>query len=150
VDHVCNIQQKYTEEPETKEQGREEGRYSLVDVVRRRGRTFSYIYDFGDYWEHEITLEDSRYHGYELKAEVECLEGEGACPPEDVGGVSGFQEFCEVMSDPGHERCEEYRTWYGGEFRRDHLDLRVVNYELIKYLRWSRDRQRPWWAGYDY
>jgi len=45
---------------------------------------------------------------------VQCLEGEGTCPPEDVGGVGGFQEFCEVMSDPGHERYAEYRTWYGG------------------------------------
>lgn len=142
--------QKYTEDHEMKEYGREDSRYRLVDLIKRKGRNFTYIYDFGDYWEHEITLEDSRYVDSELKAEVQCLEGEGACPPEDVGSVSGFYEFCQAMADPGHEEHEECRTWYGGEFRREHFDVFEVNYELMKYLRWSRDRELPWGPWHDY
>ena len=142
--------QKYTENPEMKEDGREDGRYRLVDLIKRKGRSFTYIYDFGDYWEHEITIEDNCYVDNELESEVQCLEGEGACPPEDVGGTGGFYEFCLAMADPGHERHEEYRTWYDGEFRREHFDVFEVNYELMKYLRWSRDRERPWGPWHDY
>ncbi len=141
---------RYTEYPEYKDDGLECDRYRLGNLIKQKDRTFRYLYDFGDSWEHEITLEESRYVDNELKAEVQCLEGEGACPPEDVGSVSGFYEFCQAMADPGHEEHEECRTWYGEEFRREHFDVFEVNYELMKYLRWSRDRELPWGPWHDY
>ena len=80
---------RYTEYPESKEDGLVCGRYRLDDLIKQKGRTFSYQYDFGDDWGHELTLEDSRYFNPELHSEVACLDGVGACPPEDVGGVPG-------------------------------------------------------------
>ena len=65
---------------------------------------FDYEYDFGDGWEHEILFEGC------LQAEKGtryplCVEGERACPPEDVGGIYGYQEYLEAMADPKHERA---------------------------------------------
>lgn len=51
-----------------------------------------YIYDFGDYWDHEITLESVKR---EVTAIPECIDGSGACPPENSGGVAGYMQEIE-------------------------------------------------------
>ena len=76
---------RYTEYPESKEDGLVCGRYRLGDLIKQKGRIFRYLYDFGDNWEHEIVLEESRYFNLELRTELACIEGERACPSEDVG-----------------------------------------------------------------
>ena len=127
----------------------DEAGYRLQDLVRRKGRRFSYIYDFGDYWEHELTLEHSRFEPRGIHYPVWCLEGEGASPPEDVGGPEGFSEFSRVMADPRHPDHEQFRVWYGerqqpgGGFDRAKVDILRINDRLVDYQRWTRDRQLP-------
>ena len=135
---------RYTEYPESKEDGLECGQYRLVDLIRQKGRTFRYLYDFGDRWEHEIIVEDSRYFNPETIDPVECLDGARACPLEDVGGVPGYYEFCKALKDPDHEEHESYMQWCDGEYDSEKFTTDEVNWELMKYLRWSRDRFRPW------
>ena len=135
---------RYTEYPESKEDGLVCGRYRLEDLIKQKGRTFSYRYDFGDSWEHELVLEDSRYVNPELRTELACLEGERACPPEDVGGVHGYFEFYNALKDPSHEEHESSVEWSGGDFDSVRFDFESVNRELMKYLRWSRDRYQNW------
>jgi hypothetical protein len=135
---------RYTEYPESKEDGLVCGRYRLGDLIKQKGRTFRYLYDFGDSWEHELVLEESRYFNPELRTELACLECERACPPEDVGGIPGYFEFCNALKDPSHEEHESYMEWSGGDFDSERFDLELVNWELMKYLRWSRDRVQNW------
>ncbi len=136
---------RYTEYPESKEDGLTEGKYRLLDLIRRKGRTFSYLYDFGDEWEHEILIEDSRYFDPQLDVAVTCLEGARACPPEDVGGIYRYQEFCEALRDPVHPENDSWLTWCDGKWEPERFDLDTVNDELLKYLRWSRNRHIYWW-----
>src|SRR4051812_38405322 len=80
-----------------------------------------YEYDFGDSWRHEILFEGC------LRAEPGrrfplCVEGERACPPEDVGGVSGSPDFLDAVQDPAHEQHEDMREWIGGEFEPEAFD----------------------------
>jgi hypothetical protein len=84
---------QYTEYPESKEDGLACGRYRLGDLIKQKGRTFRYLYDFGDVWEHELVLDESRYFNPELNSELACLDGRRGCPPEDAGGVPGYIEF---------------------------------------------------------
>jgi hypothetical protein len=76
------------------------------------------------------------------------MDGQRACPPEDVGGIFGYQEFCEAIKNPGHDRHKELTDWYGHvdffakPFDIDRFDKDQVNAELNKYLRWSRERIR--------
>ena len=135
---------RYTEYPESKEDGLECGRYRLGDLIKQKGRTFNYLYDFGDSWEHEVILEDSRYFNPELQSALECLDGARACPPEDVGSIPGYYEFCKALKDPYHEEYESYMQWCGGEYDSEKFNTDEVNWELMKYLRWSRDRFRSW------
>lgn len=132
----------YTEYPESKEDGLECGKYRLGDLIKQKSRTFSYIYDFGDNWQHELILEENRYFNPELRTELACLEGERSCPPEDVGGIPGYLRFCKALKNPNHEEHERYMEWSGGSFDREQFDSDSVNWALMKYLRWSRDRDQ--------
>jgi hypothetical protein len=78
----------------------------LLENVRKR-TSFKYVYDFGDDWQHTITLEDRppREPGkfYPL-----CLDGARACPPEDIGGVHGLDEILEAFK---YADGEEDKQW---------------------------------------
>jgi len=143
--HEFTIGKKsYTEFPESKEEGLECGKYRLGDLIKQKGRTFRYLYDFGDGWDHQVSLVNSRYFNPEQQVELICLEGERACPPEDVGGVPGYDEFCKALKDPNHEEHESYMEWSGGNYDNERFETDVINWELMKYLRWSRDRYQSW------
>ncbi|EKD34987.1 MAG: hypothetical protein ACD_75C02098G0001 [uncultured bacterium] len=141
---------RYTEDPESKDDGDTDGLFRLVDLVKQKGRTIRYLYDFGDGWEHEITIDDSRYFHPQLQAPVICLDGARACPPEDIGGPRGYFDFCQAVLDPAHEDHKQLTEWYAGfpwyngAFNREAYDVEKVNYELMKYLRWTRDRYVSW------
>jgi hypothetical protein len=96
---------------------RDSTRTKLSDLVPESGKRFrfGYEYDFGDSWEHEVLFEGivraERGKRYPL-----CLAGARACPPEDVGGVWGYEEFVEAIANRNHERHRELREWIGGRF----------------------------------
>ena len=135
---------RYTEDHDSKEDGLESGRFRLRDLIKQQDSTFSYLYDFSDYWMHEIVLEESPYFYPEQSPEVVCLEGRRACPPEDVGGLSGYFEFCYSLRVPHHKEHESNKQWSGGDFDSERFDSGIINSELIKYLYWTRDRYQTW------
>jgi len=76
---------------------------------------FVYEYDFGDSWEHEVLFE-GRLQAEPGRRYPHCLEGERACPPEDVGGVWGYADFLAAIADPENEQHDEMREWIGRKF----------------------------------
>jgi hypothetical protein len=74
--------------------------------------SFEYHYDFGDSWVHEVQFEGSPLPQPGV-AYPQCLEGDRACPPEDVGGIGGYGEYLEAIADPSHERHREMLDWRG-------------------------------------
>ncbi len=92
-------------------------------VVPRSGVRFpfSYEYDFGDRWKHGVLFEGCLESEQGVRY-PRCLEGERACPPEDVGGDSGYKEFLVAIADPAHEEHEEWKQWAGGNFDPEHFD----------------------------
>ena len=83
--------------------------------------SFVYLYDFGDSWEHEILYEgaDPAESGSRYPL---CLEGARACPPEDVGGIWGYEEFLKAMADPDHDEHESFLEWCGGTWDAEKFD----------------------------
>ncbi len=82
---------------------------------RRPPKAFTYEYDFGDGWLHQLEFEGVIAVPSGKKPPC-CLEGERNCPPEDVGGVWGYEEFLAAIRDPKHEEHEHYLEWSGGDF----------------------------------
>lgn len=108
---------------------RDESETRLSEVLGGEGTRFRYVYDFGDDWQHQILVEKILPPDPELFSPV-CIAGRRACPPEDVGGVPGFQRFLQAMADPAHPEHDEYLTWFGGEFDPEEFDRQVVNEAL--------------------
>ncbi len=84
-------------------------------VLREDGDTMLYNYDFGDGWEHLITREAELPPDLQLRRPT-CIAGENACPPEDVGGPSGYMEYLEAVLDPGHPEHAAMIKWRGPGF----------------------------------
>jgi hypothetical protein len=101
----------------------------ILSSLVEPGTGFSYEYDFGDSWNHEIVVESVESVPQALKVAV-CLDGQRACPPEDCGGVHGFARFLEAIADPDHDEHLDYLNWVGGSFDPATLDLAAVNAAL--------------------
>ena len=113
----------------------------VSEIVPKTGRRFAfkYEYDFGDGWEHEILFEGcpplEKGKKYPL-----CVEGERACPPEDDGGVGGYQEFLAAISDPKHEEHVSFLEWCGGSFLPDQFNPTQSTRRMAKGLPdWRKD-----------
>ena len=69
---------------------------NVLTFIQHMGlEKFVYVYDFGDSWVHDITVEQID-HDADLDHPV-CLAGKGACPPEDCGGPWGYEELKKEM-----------------------------------------------------
>jgi hypothetical protein len=100
----------------------------MADVIGPRSR-FDYEYDFGDSWHHEVVVEAMTRIDLVLKFGV-CLDGQRACPPEDVGGVHMFAAVLAAVRDPEHAESPEYLEWLPPDFDPDLFDLAAVNAAL--------------------
>jgi len=107
----------------------------LSDLVLkgRKKLRFTYEYDFGDSWEHELVVEAAVPADRKVKGPA-CLGGERACPPEDVGGVWGYAEFLDTIRDPDHDRHGELVEWSGGRFDPDEFDPAVATRRMRRGL----------------
>ncbi|MBX3567842.1 MAG: plasmid pRiA4b ORF-3 family protein [Rhizobiaceae bacterium] len=92
----------------------DEEEYRVEDVLAK-GRSFTYTYDFADDWQHDIIVED-----VELVEEADagdlsprCVDGEGACPPEDCGGPAGYADLLGVLADPNHPEHDDAVDFVG-------------------------------------
>jgi hypothetical protein len=108
---------------------KDERRVRLSDVVAARHKKFLYTYDMGDNWDHTLLIEKV-LPPEEGATYPRCLAGKRACPPEDCGGVWGYAEFLEAISDPEHPEHEDMLEWIGGEFDPEAFDLEEVNAAL--------------------
>jgi hypothetical protein len=106
----------------------------LGKVVPKSGKRFrfEYEYDFGDGWQHEILFEGCPQAEKGTRYPL-CLEGERACPPEDVGGTYGYQEYLEALADPKHERHKEFMEW-SGQFNPEKFDAKAATKEMQQGL----------------
>jgi len=106
-----------------------EDKAALGQVLRRRKDRMVYEYDFGDSWRHDILLEDI------LPPDPsgpypKVLTGKRACPPEDVGGVYGYQDFLEALADPDHPQHDEIVEWLEDDFDPEAFSVEALNAHL--------------------
>ncbi len=111
---------------------------TLQDALAAAGRTpLRYTYDFGDNWQHRLTAEltDGPLHG---QLYPQLVEAEGRCPPEDVGGPSGYEEFLEAIANPGHPDHDELTNWHAEPFDPSVPDFDARRLEVLKLAkRWQ-------------
>jgi len=124
------------EQPMEEAEGLDSTGVSLASLKLKKGQRFSYTYDFGDDWSHEITVE-GRKHVSEGAWLPWVVSGERAGPPEDCGGVHGYEEFLAALADPEHPEHEQYRTWVGEDYHPELFDVRAVRNAVILAGAWG-------------
>lgn len=117
----------------------DEAKAVLQEVAPAEKTHFLYIYDMGDYWEHDILVENI------LPVDPEgvyplCLAGKRNGPIEDCGGLWGYEEMLEILADPKHPDHEDrkawlkeiygVRTWDGEAFDQEEINKRLKKLRL--------------------
>lgn len=106
----------------------------------RYASVFTYIYDFGDNWRHSVIIEE--FLALDIAPRYgTCIDGARARPPEDVGGVSGYERFLEIMADKADPEHADTRHWCGGHFDPEWFDLAMVTRDVRNALRPSAKRR---------
>ena len=98
-------------------------------MLEKKGDKIQYEYDFGDSWYHTIKLEKV-LDEYDGTLPV-CTDGALNSPPEDIGGVPGFEEFKKAIKNPSHPEHDVYMELTGGHYSPEYFDLEEIN-ELLK------------------
>lgn len=119
------------DEPELSDRFMDYTSIRLMDILKKTGDSMQYIYDFGDYWQHEITLEDIQAPDKSSYYPV-CLSGERNCPPEDCGGPPGYHQMLKVLNHPGHPDREALMDWLDEDWEPEEFDLEYTNNLLLE------------------
>ena len=109
-----------------------ERKYKLSQFHFDEGANFVYEYDFGDSWEHKIVIEKVLPVIDDVQIPV-CLKGKRACPPEDIGGVWGYADFLEALTDPDDAEHNDYLEWVGEDFDPEAFNLDEINAALKSF-----------------
>ncbi|MEI8026854.1 MAG: plasmid pRiA4b ORF-3 family protein [Pseudomonadota bacterium] len=96
---------------------------------------FTYEYDFGDGWEHSVTLEKSLEFENTYSYPI-CIGGGNACPPEDCGGLRGYYNMLKEMKTPNDVEHESTKTWLGGFFDPSTFDPNRINRDMLWEKKW--------------
>ena len=131
------------------DEGVAESNVRLDEVLADPCDQLLYTYDFGDGWDHTITLERVLPRPDDAPV-ARCTGGGRACPPEDCGGPSGYDELLELMAAaqagrPLSEDDREQLEWYAASIDPAAMLAAVEVFDLAE----TDDAVRLAWAGAD-
>jgi len=109
--------------------------FTLRQIAPRAQDTFGYEYDFGDSWEHAITVDKILPPDAAAATTALCLDGARACPPEDCGGVGGYDNLLKILKNRKHPEHKSMKEWLGRAFDAEAFDVGKTNLWLRK-LKW--------------
>ena len=120
----------------------DENKVRLREIGLRPRSHFTYTYDFGDTWEHDITVD--RIAPPEPNVVYPCcLDGRRSGPPEDCGGPPGYAEFLKAIRNPKHPEHKEMLQW-SGPFDPEAFSVEKLNRILTGKRAAGRRSVRPW------
>jgi hypothetical protein len=130
-DFAVTRTERYGPEDDEEMDYRDADRVKLSQFARRGVKKLTYVYDYGDGWEHVVTFEKPVPRDPKAKY-PRCVAGARAGPPEDCGGAPGYDYLLEILANPKHEEYEERLEWLGGGFDPEEFDIDAVNADLRK------------------
>lgn len=138
--HMFTINGQIYGNPDDDEYGdmgtKNESRFKLNQLVGREGVKFGYEYDFGDSWLHDLVVEKILPAEKGVRYPI-CVAGKRACPPEDSGGIWGYEEILEAIANRKHPEHDRYLEWIGENFDPERFNLEHVN-EGLRHPRRAR------------
>lgn len=111
----------------------------LDQLVAEKGDALWYEYDFGDGWDHRMVVEQVLD---DAPSTTRCTAGRSACPPEDCGGMGGYEQLAtwvrsgydDACLPAGFDDASHARSWLPLDWHPDHFDVDEVNAGLLVAL----------------
>jgi hypothetical protein len=107
----------------------DETKLTLNGLLRSGVARFTYTYDLGDNWEHQVLIERTQ-PALDAGRYPACVAGRRNCPPEDCGGPWGYAELLAAIADPAHPEHADQRAWLGEDFDPDEFDVDAADADL--------------------
>jgi hypothetical protein len=127
------------EKPDEEAHGEDSTTVLLRDLELSKGARFTYNYDFGDNWMHEIVVENDYLptHPDDEPLLPLLLGGERAGPHEDSGGPSGYQQMVEARRDRRHPEHTDFLRWAGPDYDPERVDVWMARNNLTLAAAWG-------------
>jgi hypothetical protein len=126
-------QSELADDPFMDDEFADESDYTLDELDLKEKQHFTYLYDFGDSWEHKVTV-SKIVPAADDERRPRCLGGERSGPLEDSGGIWGYEDMLAILKNPEHEEYEEISDW-AGDHDPEYFDLEEINRLLDKTFR---------------
>lgn len=111
--------------------GNESSEFALNELLKRKGSKITWEYDFGDSWMHTVRLtEKIKRKG---KSKIKATKAANACPPDDCGGVWGYENMLDAIKDENHPDYEIWEDWIDEDFDPHAVSLADINARLKHY-----------------
>lgn len=110
-----------------------------IDKYIMKYDSIEYVYDFGDYWKHDVILERV-FEDYKGNCPI-CIEGTGACPPEDIGGIVEYEKFLEIINDKNHSDYDRLIDWAENSSYREIFNISDINTNMTNEFK-LKNRKR--------
>jgi hypothetical protein len=104
----------------------------LRDIFLLEGTKFHYTYDFGDNWDHMITVEKIEPARSDVEYPI-CIKGKRNAPPEDCGGTPGYYNLIEILADPLNQEYSEMKDWVGEDYDPEFFSIDDCNKQIKNY-----------------
>ncbi|MPY96897.1 MAG: plasmid pRiA4b ORF-3 family protein [Actinophytocola sp.] len=106
---------------------------TLEQVAPGAKSKIRYVYDLGDNWGHDILVEKELDRDASVKY-PRCTGGRRAAPPDDCGGIWGYDVLVATLADPAHPDHGDMLEWMGlelgAEFDPAQFDVAEINRAL--------------------
>jgi hypothetical protein len=112
---------------------------TIADVAAL-GRAFRYIYVFGEDWQHTVEIEAVA----PAQAGVvypRLIEAQGRCPPADIGGPAGYEDFLDAIADPKHPLHDTMVEFDDPDFDPHRVDAAALRSNLANLARYIGRRK---------
>lgn len=109
---------------------------SLEMVLQPKGKRMKFEYDYGDSWTHDLWVKGARDYAPGEEPVIKLLKAQGACPPEDCGGVWGYADLLELNKKKRKSAEDKERLeWYDipKDFAPEDCDLEWLQ-EVVEAL----------------
>jgi hypothetical protein len=126
-------------DPEAEETYEDATRVTLGELALEPGGHLTYVYDFGDDWEHDLLVERllPMPDAHSPDRSPRLLDGARAAPPEDVGGTGGYERMVAALRDRTDPEHRNYRLWAGPTYDPDRFDPWAVDHALALAVAWG-------------
>lgn len=110
----------------------------ISDFGVSKGDLIEYEYDLGDSWIHHIKV-IKIYDSQENEKFPRCIKASRACPPEDIGGISGYAKMLKTLGQPDSSAYTELLGWLEGSYDPDYVSLDEINERIDQTFQFGED-----------